>query len=76
MEKRKKEEADKAALTAKDKKKAPKGKEEIKEEGPVKVKDVEMADMIVNEGMLPECRWIGSQLQLIKQRNICDIYTQ
>lgn len=76
LEKRKKEEAEKAALAAKDKKKAPKGKEEVKEEGPVKVRDVEMADIVVNEGMLPEGRWIGSQLQLIKQRNICDIYTQ
>lgn len=26
--------------------------------------------------MLEEAKWIGSQLQLIKQRNICDIQTQ
>jgi hypothetical protein len=48
----------------------------VKEEGPVKVRDVEMADVVVREGMLREGRWIGSQLQLVKQRNISDIYTQ
>lgn len=48
----------------------------MKEEGPVKVRDVEMADVVVREGMLREGRWIGSQLQLVKQRNISDIYTQ
>lgn len=42
----------------------------------MKVRDVEMADVVVREGMLREGRWIGSQLQLVKQRNISDIYTQ
>lgn len=42
----------------------------------MKVKDVELSDVVVTASMLEESKWIGSQLQLIKQRNICDIYTQ
>lgn len=48
----------------------------MKEEGPVKIKDVELSDVQVSASLLDESKWIGSQLQLIKQRNILDIYTQ
>ena len=49
MEQRLKEEAERAEKTAKDKKKGK--KEEVKEEGPIKVKDVRMVDITVNENM-------------------------
>lgn len=35
-----------------------------------------MADIIVKRGMCPSAIWIGSQLQMIKQRNITDVYTE
>lgn len=35
-----------------------------------------MADIVVHEYMLDEAKWIGSQLQIIKQRNILDSNTE
>jgi hypothetical protein len=35
-----------------------------------------MKDIIVNKHMCEEGIWIGSQLQIIKLRNITDVYTK
>jgi hypothetical protein len=35
-----------------------------------------MKDIIVNKYMCEEGIWIGSQLQIIKLRNITDVYTK
>ncbi len=74
MEQRLKDQAEKAEKTAKDKKKGK--KEEVKEEGPIKVRDVKMVDIHVHENMAQEGIWIGSQLQIIKLRNIVDTYAR
>lgn len=34
-----------------------------------------MADIVVRKSMCKEGIWIGSQLQIIKQRNLVDVYT-
>lgn len=73
MEKRKLEEAEKAAQNAKDKKKGK--KEEPKEQGPLQVSDVKMDDIRVRDSMCESGIWIGSQLQIIKQRDLRDVYT-
>ena len=74
MNKRVQEEAERAEKAAKDKKKAPK-KEEAKEEGPMQVSDVRMADVIAEKHLSRVARWIGSQLQVIKLRSLLDVNT-
>lgn len=72
MQTRLKEEAEKAEKAAKDKKKAAK-KEEPKEEGPLQVSDVKMESISTKNFMLKSSIWIGSQLQIIKERNLVDV---
>lgn len=72
MQARLKEEAEKAEKAAKDKKKAAK-KEEPKEEGPLQVSDVKMESISTKNFMLKSSIWIGSQLQIIKERNLVDV---
>ena len=42
----------------------------------MKVKDVKMSNIKVESYMIQEGIWIGSQLQMIKLRNIVDAYTR
>lgn len=72
MEKRKKEQLEKAEKAAKDKKKGK--KQEVKDEGPLQVSDVKMSDIIVRKSMCSSGIWIGSQLQIIKIRELRDVY--
>ena len=72
MQARLKDEMEKAEKAAKDKKKAAK-KEEPKEEGPLQVSDVKMSDILIEKDMPSVSVWIGSQLQIIKQRNLVDV---
>jgi hypothetical protein len=74
MQARQKEEAEKAEKAAKEKNKAAK-KEEPKEEGPLQVSDVQMFDILTKRYMPSTAIWIGSQLQIIKQRNLTDVNT-
>jgi hypothetical protein len=74
MQVRLKEEAERAEKAAKDKKKAAK-KEEPKEEGPIQVSDVRMSDIITKQYMTESAIWIGSQLQIAKQRGLSDVNT-
>jgi hypothetical protein len=74
MQVRLKEEAERAEKAAKDKKKAAK-KEEPKEEGPIQVSDVRMSDIITKQYMAESAIWIGSQLQIAKQRGLSDVNT-
>lgn len=37
--------------------------------------DVQMSDILVKKYMNKEAIWIGSQLQIIKQRNLQDVYS-
>lgn len=61
-----------AALT---KKKGGKKVEEVFDEGLQKVKDVRLSDVVCQEDMPPDARWIASQLQVIKDREIRDCNT-
>lgn len=74
MEIRIKEEAEKVEKALKEKKKVK--KEEVKEEGVLRVRDVKMADVAVDEYMTEEGVWIGSQLQVIKLRSLVDAYNK
>ena len=59
---------------AKEKKKAPKRPEEMVEEGSIMIKDVRLTDVnIVIDNLGPDGRWVGSQLQVIKDRDVRDI---
>jgi hypothetical protein len=60
---------------AKDKKKNTKKPEELVEEGPLKVRDVRLSDVQVETRLHPDSRWIGSQLQVIKDRDVRDVNT-
>lgn len=41
----------------------------------MQISDVKMANILVKENMSPSGIWIGSQLQIIKQRNLNDVYS-
>lgn len=60
---------------AKDKKKNTKKPEELVEEGPIQIKDVRLSDVQVDPQLNADSRWIGSQLQMIKDRDIRDVNT-
>lgn len=38
------------------------------------VSDVRMSDIVVNKNMCPAGIWIGSQLQIVKTRELRDVY--
>ena len=68
-----KKEALAALNNAKDKKKQPK-KEEI-EEGPITVKEARLSNIDMSGYQANFSKWVGSQLQVIKDRNIRDVHT-
>ena len=41
----------------------------------MQISDVKMANILVKDNMSPSGIWIGSQLQIIKQRNLNDVYS-
>lgn len=41
----------------------------------MQISDVKMDDIKVRSSMCESGIWIGSQLQIIKQRNLRDVYT-
>lgn len=41
----------------------------------MQISDVKMGNIVVREKMCPSGVWIGSQLQIIKQRNLVDVYS-
>ncbi|KAM3133078.1 hypothetical protein pb186bvf_014795 [Paramecium bursaria] len=70
---RKKEFSDRQAAQAAQKKKGTKkGPEEVFDENYINVKDVRLSDVVCTEEMPPNARWIASQLQMIKDRDIRD----
>lgn len=42
---------------------------------PQKIKDVELPDILTYNYMLKEAKWIGGHLQLIKDKDLKDVYT-
>ncbi len=59
---------------AKDNKKKPPKKEEL-EEGPVTIKEAKLSNIDMDGYQANFSKWVGSQLQVIKDRNIRDVYT-
>lgn len=75
-ERRKKDFLDRQAALAKEKKKPGKGQpQETLDENPQKVSDVRLNDVCVFQDMPEDGKWIASQLQMIKDRDIRDVNT-
>ncbi len=39
------------------------------------MKEVVLSDIVLEEGLCPDAKWIGSLLQYLKDRQLTDIYT-
>ncbi|CAD8164435.1 unnamed protein product [Paramecium pentaurelia] len=76
VELRRKEFLEKQAAQQKNKKGNKKQAEEVFDENPKMTSDVRLSDLICNDTLPPNSRWIASQLQQIKDRDIKDCFTQ
>lgn len=75
FEKRKKELEERKAANPKEAKKKPGKKEENNEDAPMMIKEVKLSNMDMS-GYYPYfSKWLASQFQIIKDRNLRDAYT-
>ncbi|CAD8130613.1 unnamed protein product [Paramecium sonneborni] len=76
VELRRKDFLEKQAAQQKNKKGNKKQVEEVFDENPKLTSDVRLSDLICNDTLPPNSRWIASQLQQIKDRDIRDCFNQ